>query len=134
MAIGDGRVISNFITQAILNKHITIYGDGEQTRSFQYIDDLINAMILTMNSNDKFIGPVNIGNPNEISINELAQKIIKLTNSKSKLIYKKSPADDPKRRKPDIKLANEILNWKPDISLEFGLTHSIDYYKNLLQN
>lgn len=134
MAIGDGRVISNFITQAILNKHITIYGDGEQTRSFQYIDDLINAMILAMNSNDKFIGPVNIGNPNEISINELAQKIIKLTNSKSKLIYKKSPSDDPKRRKPDIKLANEILNWKPDISLEFGLTHSIDYYKNLLQN
>ena len=131
MAVGDGRVVSNFINQAILNNDLTIYGNGEQTRSFQYIDDLINAMILMMNSDDKFIGPLNIGNPIEIKVNELALKIIKLTNSKSKLIYEDLPEDDPKRRMPEISLAKEILNWRPIISLESGLIETIKYFKNL---
>ncbi len=132
MAIGDGRVVSNFINQAILNKDITIYGNGEQTRSFQFIDDLIDAMILTMNTDDDFNGPLNIGNPNEISVNELALKIIKLTNSKSKLIYKDLPEDDPKRRMPDISLAKEKLNWLPSVSLETGLIKTIKYFNSLL--
>ena len=131
MAIGDGRVVSNFINQAILNKDITIYGNGEQTRSFQFIDDLIDAMILTMNTDDDFNGPLNIGNPNEISVNELALKIIKLTNSKSKLIYKDLPEDDPKRRMPDISLAKEKLNWLPSVSLETGLIKTIKYFNSL---
>ena len=132
MAIGDGRVVSNFINQAILNKDITIYGNGEQTRSFQFIDDLIDAMILTMNTDDDFNGPLNIGNPNEISVNELALKIIKLTNSKSKLIYKDLPEDDPRRRMPDISLAKEKLNWLPSVSLETGLIKTIKYFNSLL--
>ena len=132
MAIGDGRVISNFINQALLDKNITIYGTGEQTRSFQFVDDLINAIILMMNSEDKFIGPLNIGNPFEITINELALRIIKLTNSKSRLIYKDLPQDDPKRRMPDISLAKEKLNWEPKISLESGLIETIKYFKNLI--
>ena len=132
MAIGDGRVVSNFINQAILNKDITIYGNGEQTRSFQFIDDLIDAMILTMNTDDDFNGPLNIGNPNEISVNELALKIIKLTNSKSKLIYKDLPEDDPKRRMPDISLAKEKLNWLPSVSLETGLIKTIKYFNSLI--
>ena len=132
MAIGDGRVVSNFIIQALQNKDITIHGNGEQTRSFQYVDDLINAMILMMNTDDKLIGPLNIGNPNEITVNELALRIIKLTNSKSKLIYSDLPKDDPKRRMPDISLAKEKLNWKPKISLESGLIETIKYFKNLI--
>ncbi len=133
MAIGDGRVISNFVNQAISNKDITIYGSGNQTRSFQYIDDLINAMILTMNSKNQFIGPLNIGNPNEISINELAKKIIKLSNSKSKLIYEDLPIDDPKRRMPDISLAKQELKWSPKVKLETGLIETLKYFKNLLK-
>ena len=133
MAIGDGRVISNFVNQAISNKDITIYGNGNQTRSFQYIDDLINAMILTMDSENQFIGPINIGNPNEISINELATKIIKLTNSKSKLIYEDLPMDDPKRRMPEISLAKQELKWSPKVKLETGLIETIKYFKNLLK-
>ncbi len=133
MAIGDGRVISNFVNQAISNKDITIYGSGNQTRSFQYIDDLINAMILTMNSKNQFIGPLNIGNPNEISINELAKKIIKLSNSKSKLIYEDLPIDDPKRRMPDISLAKQELKWSPKVKLETGLIETVKYFKNLLK-
>ncbi len=129
MAIGDGRVISNFVNQAISNKDITIYGNGNQTRSFQYIDDLINAMILTMDSENQFIGPINIGNPNEISINELATKIINLTNSKSKLIYEDLPMDDPKRRMPDISLAKQELKWSPKVKLETGLIETIKYFK-----
>ena len=131
MAIGDGRVVSNFIIQALQNKDITIHGNGEQTRSFQYVDDLINAMILMMNTDDKLIGPLNIGNPNEITVNELALRIIKLTNSKSKLIYSDLPKDDPKRRMPDISLAKEKLNWKPKISLESGLIETIKYFKKI---
>lgn len=131
MAVDDGRVVSNFINQAIQNKNITINGSGEQTRSFQFINDLINAMILIMNSEDKFIGPINIGNPNEITINELALKIIKLTNSNSKLIFKNLPEDDPKRRMPEISLAKEKLNWIPSVNLDTGLIDTIRYFKNL---
>ena len=130
MAIGDGRVVSNFIYQALSNKNITVYGNGRQTRSFQFIDDLIDAIIVMMNSEDKLTGPLNIGNPNEISINELALKIIKLTNSKSKLIYKNLPEDDPKRRMPEITLAKEKLNWYPKIDLETGLIKTIEYFKS----
>ena len=131
MAINDGRVISNFINQAISNKDITINGDGYQTRSFQYIEDLIDGLIKMMNSENDFVGPVNMGNPDEISINDLAKRIIKLVNSNSKLIYKDLPKDDPKRRKPDISLSLDKLNWKPLYDLEVGLINTIDYFKAL---
>ena len=124
----DGRVISNFINQALNNKNITIYGDGKQTRSFQYIDDLINAIIKIVNTSDCFVGPINIGNPIEYYINDLANLIIKLTNSNSNIIYKDIPIDDPKKRKPDISLANDILNWNPIINLESGLIKTISYF------
>ena len=124
----DGRVISNFINQALNNENITIYGDGKQTRSFQYIDDLINAMIKIVNTSDSFVGPINIGNPIEYNINDLANLIIKLTNSNSNVIYKDLPIDDPKKRKPDISLANDILNWNPTINLESGLIETINYF------
>ena len=129
MAINDGRVISNFIMQAIRDKEITIYGDGCQTRSFQYIDDLIDGMIKMMDTNNHFIGPVNIGNPHEISMNELASIIIRLTNSKSQIIFKELPVDDPKRRNPDINLAKNKLNWTPMHSLESGLSNTVNYFK-----
>lgn len=129
MTINDGRVISNFINQALKEKNITINGDGKQTRSFQYIDDLIRGMILMMNSNDSFIGPVNIGNPMEISIKDLAFKVLKLTKSKSKLIFQNLPEDDPKRRMPDILLATDNLNWSPNIDLDLGLNKTIKYFK-----
>ena len=129
MAINDGRVVSNFINQALTEKNITINGDGKQTRSFQYIDDLIKGMILMMNSDDAFIGPVNIGNPMEISIKELAFKVLKLTKSKSKLIFQNLPDDDPKRRMPDISLAIDNLNWAPNIDLDIGLNKTIKYFK-----
>ena len=129
MTINDGRVISNFINQALQEKNITINGDGKQTRSFQYIDDLIRGMILMMNSNDSFIGPVNIGNPMEISIKDLAFKVLKLTKSKSKLIFQNLPEDDPKRRMPDILLAIDNLNWAPKIDLDLGLNKTIKYFK-----
>ncbi|MFW6220284.1 MAG: UDP-glucuronic acid decarboxylase family protein, partial [Nanoarchaeota archaeon] len=127
----DGRVVSNFIMQALQNKNITIYGTGMQTRSFQYVDDLIDGMIKMMNSKD-FKGPVNLGNPDEFKIIELAEKIIKLTNSNSKIIYEKLPGDDPKQRKPDINLAKEKLSWKPLIELNEGLKKTIPYFKNYL--
>lgn len=131
MAIDDGRVISNFITQAIKGEKLTIYGDGTQTRSFQYIDDLVTAMINMMNSQDDFIGPVNIGNPNEISMNKLATKILNLTNSKSKIKYCNLPKDDPKRRNPDITLAKKRLNWAPKCELNMGLLKTINYFKKI---
>ena len=127
----DGRVVSNFIIQALQNKDITIYGDGTQTRSFQYIDDLIEGMIRMMNTPKTFIGPVNIGNPNEFTMLELAQKIVQLTGSTSKIIYLPLPSDDPKQRRPDISLAKEMLNgWKPEIQLEEGLKKTIAYFKS----
>ena len=131
MSIDDGRVVSNFINQALNDLDLTINGDGSQTRSFQYIDDLINGMVSMMESDDNFIGPINLGNPNETSIKDLASKIIDLTESKSKIVYKNLPMDDPKRRKPDISLANEKLKWKPVFALENGLEMTIEYFKNI---
>ena len=128
MSDNDGRVITNFIINAISNNDITIYGDGNQTRSFQYIDDLIPGMIKMMESDSNTTGPINLGNPNEIRINELCDKIINLTKSKSKIIYKKLPSDDPLRRKPDISLAKEKLNWEPRHDLESGLKKTINYH------
>lgn len=125
----DGRVISNFINQALKNEPITIYGDGTQTRSFMYIDDAINGVKAMMNNDNNFLGPVNLGNPLEHSIHDLANIIIKLTRSTSKLIYKPLPKDDPKQRNPDISLAKEMLNWEPTISLEEGLIKTIEYFK-----
>lgn len=129
----DGRVVSNFIVQCLQNEDITIYGDGNQSRSFQYVDDLIEGMVRMMATSDSFIGPVNIGNPNEFTILELAQTVIKLTNSKSKLIFKPLPNDDPQQRRPDITLAKEKLDWSPKIELEEGLGKTINYFDNLLR-
>ena len=130
----DGRVVSNFIMQALKNEDITIYGDGSQSRSFQYVDDLVEGAIRMMNSPKDFIGPVNIGNPHEFTILELAQKVIELTQSKSKIIYKELPMDDPMQRQPDIKLAKEKLNnWEPKIQLEEGLIKTIQYFETLIQ-
>ena len=131
MATNDGRVVSNFILQAISGNDLTIYGDGTQTRSFQYIDDLIEAMIKMMNTDNDFLGPINIGNPNEITMNKLASIILSLTNSKSKISYKELPQDDPKRRRPDTKLAKMYLGWEPNYSLEDGLSKTINYFKKL---
>lgn len=129
----DGRVVSNFIVQALQNKDVTIYGNGSQTRSFQYVDDLIEGMIRMMNSSDDFIGPVNIGNPEEYTIKELAEKIIDLTKSKSKLIYLPLPQDDPMQRQPDISLAEKMLNdWHPKIGLDEGLMYTIEYFRRIL--
>jgi UDP-glucuronate decarboxylase len=129
----DGRVVSNFIVQALNNNSITIYGDGSQTRSFQYIDDLVEGMIRMMDTSDDIIGPVNIGNPNEFTIRGLADKIIELTGSKSKIEYRKLPDDDPIQRNPNIKLAKKILNdWTPNVQLEDGLIQTINYFKNIL--
>ena len=129
----DGRVVSNFIVQALKNEDITIYGDGTQTRSFQYIDDLIEAMIRMMNTDDKFIGPVNIGNPDEFTMLELAEKILNMTNSKSKLVFMPLTQDDPLRRQPIIKVAYDKLDkWEPKIDLENGLIKTIDYFENNL--
>ncbi len=129
----DGRVVSNFIVQALKNKDITVYGDGLQTRSFQYVDDLIEGATKMMNVDEKFIGPVNIGNPDEFTILELAQKTIDLIGSKSKIIYQPLPQDDPLQRKPDISLAKEKLNWQPKIKLDDGLKKTIQYFDNLLK-
>ena len=132
MSTNDGRVVSNFIIQALQNKDITIYGDGNQTRSFQYVDDLIEGMIRMMNTSDDFTGPVNIGNQGEFSMNELAKIVIRLTNSSSKIVYRPLPGDDPKQRKPDITLAKEKLDgWEPTVCLEEGLKKTILYFKSL---
>lgn len=133
MDVNDGRVVSNFIVQALNNQDITIYGDGSQTRSFCYVDDLIEGMVRLMNSRKGFVGPVNVGNPHEYSIRELAELVIKLTKSDSKFIFKEIPADDPTNRRPDISLAKDILgDWEPKTSIENGLQKTIDYFKRLL--
>jgi UDP-glucuronate decarboxylase len=135
MSPNDGRVVSNFIVQALKNEDITIYGTGNQTRSFQYIDDLVEGMIRMMATGDDFIGPVNIGNPGEFSMLELANKVIEMTGSKSKIVFCPLPSDDPKQRRPDITLAKEKLNgWEPKVKLEIGLQHTIDYFKNFKTN
>ena len=128
----DGRVVSNFIMQALQDQDITIYGDGTQTRSFQYVDDLIEGMIRMMNSREDFIGPVNIGNPNEFTIKQLAEMVIKLTNSKSKIIYMPLPSDDPTQRQPNIDLAIRELDWTPKIQLEEGLIKTIEYFASII--
>lgn len=130
----DGRVVSNFIVQALNGENITIYGDGSQTRSFQYIDDLVEGLIKLMETGDEVTGPINIGNPGEFTILELAKQIIALTATTSKIVHEPLPDDDPTQRKPDISLAKEILNWEPDIQLEKGLTETINYFKNKLNN
>jgi len=129
----DGRVVSNFIVQCLQNKDITIYGNGKQSRSFQYVDDLVDGMIKMMATSKDFIGPVNIGNPNEFTILELAETIIRLTNSKSKLVFNSLPKDDPQQRKPDISLAREKLDWSPKIELEEGLKKTIEYFDEILK-
>ena len=128
----DGRVVSNFIVQALKNQPITIYGDGEQSRSFCYVDDMIDAFIRLMNAEDNITGPVNLGNPIEFTIKELAEKVIEMTNSKSELIYKPLPSDDPVQRQPDIRLAKEQLQWNPKIQLEEGLIKTIPFFEKLL--
>ncbi|MDO4940294.1 MAG: NAD-dependent epimerase/dehydratase family protein, partial [Erysipelotrichaceae bacterium] len=128
----DGRVVSNFIVQALKGEDITIYGDGKQTRSFCYVDDLVDALIKMMNSRIEFTGPVNLGNPGEFTMLELAEKVIELTNSKSKIVFKPLPQDDPTQRKPVIDLAKKELNWEPSINLEEGLKKTIDYFKKEL--
>lgn len=128
----DGRVVSNFIVQALKGEDITIFGDGSQTRSFQYIDDLIEGMIRMMATDNSFIGPVNIGNPKEFTMIELAEKILKLTNSTSKLVYKELPQDDPLQRQPNITLAMQKLNWEPRIQLEDGLKKTIYYFNSII--
>ncbi|MBQ1191257.1 MAG: SDR family oxidoreductase [Bacteroidales bacterium] len=130
----DGRVVSNFIVQALQNKDITVAGDGSQTRSFQYVDDLIEGFVRLMATEDEFIGPVNIGNPGEFTILQLAEKVIELTASRSKIVYVPLPSDDPMQRKPDISLAKEKLNWQPTICLEEGLRKTIAYFDALLSN
>ena len=128
----DGRVISNFIVQALQNEDITIYGDGSQTRSFCYVDDLLEGMIRLMNTPDSFTGPVNVGNPDEFTIKQLAELVIEMTGSKSKLIFKPLPEDDPLQRQPDISLAKKELGWEPSVNLETGLAKTIDYFRGIV--
>ena len=132
MNTNDGRVVSNFIVQALKGGDITIFGDGSQTRSFQYIDDLIAGLVKLMDTRDDFTGPVNIGNPHEVSVEELAERIILMTGSKSKLIYLPLPLDDPRQRKPDITLASSELNWQPKVDLEEGLKRTIEYFREII--
>lgn len=133
MQINDGRVVSNFIIQALQGMDITIYGDGSQTRSFCFVDDLIEGMILMMNTPAKVTGPINLGNPGEFTMLELAQKVIKLTGSKSKLVFCELPKDDPARRRPDITKAKEILGWNPKITIDEGLPKTIEYFRKILK-
>ena len=130
----DGRVVSNFIVQALQNKKITIYGDGSQSRSFCYVDDLIEAFLRFMDTADDVTGPINTGNPNEFTIKELAEKVISLTGSKSELVYEPLPSDDPIQRQPDISLAKEKLGWAPSIQLEEGLVKTVSYFDKLLSS
>jgi UDP-glucuronate decarboxylase len=130
----DGRVVSNFIVQALKGNDITIYGDGNQTRSFQYVDDLVEGMIRMMATDDDFTGPVNIGNPGEFTMLELAEKVLRLVGSKSKIVYESLPSDDPMKRQPDITLAKNKLGWEPKISLEEGLKPTIAFFDKLLKD
>ena len=132
MQVNDGRVVSNFIVQALNNKPITIYGDGSQTRSFCYVDDLIDGLIKLMNSANEVTGPVNLGNPNEFTMIELANKVIELTFSKSEIIFEPLPQDDPKQRQPDINLAKDLLGWQPTVELSDGLSTTINYFQSII--
>ena len=132
MHVNDGRVVSNFIVQALKGEPITVYGDGGQTRSFCYVDDMVQGLMRLMTTADDFTGPINLGNPGEFTIHELAEKIIALAGSKSKIIYKSLPSDDPRQRQPDIALARKVLGWEPTISLEAGLLKTIAYFEEVL--
>lgn len=132
MAINDGRVVSNFIVQALKNEPITIYGDGSQTRSFCYVSDLVDALVRLMNNDKNFIGPVNLGNPCEFTILEFAKLIVKLTNSNSEIVFKELPKDDPIQRKPDITKAKEMLNWQPVVDIETGIKKTIEYFTKVI--
>ena len=133
MSIHDGRVVSNFIVQALKNKSITIYGDGSQTRSFQYVDNLVKGIVDVMNTDDSFSGPINIGSEFEFTILELAQEIIKLTGSKSNIVFSDLPSDDPKQRRPDLTLAKKVINYNPDIDVETGLLKTIEYFREVIK-
>jgi len=128
----DGRVVSNFIMQALQNKEITIYGNGQQTRSFCYVDDMVTGMINMMDTDDKITGPINIGNPEEFTIHQLAETVVRMTGSKSKIVYHPLPSDDPLQRKPDISKARQLFGWEPKIKLDEGLMKTIEYFRNLL--
>ena len=132
MQINDGRVVSNFIVQALKGEDITIYGDGSQTRSFCYVDDLVYGIIKFMNQPPDVTGPINLGNPGEFSMLELAHHVLEKTNSSSRIVFESLPSDDPRQRKPDITLAKEILGWQPSVQLDAGLTKTIDYFKDIL--
>jgi len=133
MQLNDGRVVSNFIVQALNNKPITIYGDGSQTRSFCYVDDLIDGLIKLMNSANEVTGPVNLGNPNEFTMIELANKVIELTFSRSEIIFEPLPQDDPKQRQPNINLAKDLLGWQPSVELSDGLSTTINYFQSIIK-
>jgi UDP-glucuronate decarboxylase len=128
----DGRVVSNFIMQALRGDPITIYGDGSQTRSFGYVDDLVEGVLRLMATEDAFLGPVNLGNPGEVSVRALAERVIEMTGSRSQLVFKPLPADDPKQRQPDITLARQKLNWAPTVELRDGLQRTIDYFRSII--
>ena len=132
MNVDDGRVVSNFIIQALQNRDITVYGDGKQTRSFCYVDDLIRGMLALMDSDDSVTGPVNLGNPGEFTMLELAEKVLEQTGSKSKLVFMPLPGDDPRVRRPDITLAGKLLGWKPETPLDEGLRRTIEYFKGII--
>ena len=132
MHLNDGRVVSNFIVQALRGKPITIFGDGNQTRSFCYVDDLIEGLVRLMNTNDDVTGPINLGKPGEFTILELAEKVVELSDSKSEVVFKKLPADDPRQRRPDITQARKILEWEPEVELEEGLKRTIAYFDEIL--
>jgi UDP-glucuronate decarboxylase len=129
---GDGRVVSNFIVQALRNEDITVYGDGDQTRSFCYVDDLVDGLIRLMETGDDVVGPVNLGNPSEFTIRQLAEQVIEITGSASKIVHRPLPADDPKQRKPDISKAQELLDWRPTVPLRNGLTRTVAYFEQSL--
>jgi UDP-glucuronate decarboxylase len=131
MLPNDGRVVSNFIMQALHGNDITIYGDGSQTRSFCYVDDLVEGLIRLMESDEEITGPINLGNPGEFSIKELAEKVVSMTGSDSKIVYEPLPQDDPTQRQPDITQAREKLNWQPDVALEDGLKTTVKYFSDL---
>jgi UDP-glucuronate decarboxylase len=130
----DGRVVSNFIVQALLGKDITIYGDGSQTRSFCFVDETVAGLVSLMNSDEEVSGPVNLGNPSEFTMLELAEMVIELTKSRSKLAFHPLPGDDPRQRKPDISKAKELLKWEPKVSLQEGLMETIAYFEKVLTN
>jgi UDP-glucuronate decarboxylase len=132
MRLNDGRALPAFIGQALRGEDLTVFGDGSQTRSFCYVDDLIDGMLKAMNTEEDFTGPVNLGNPSEFTMVELAEKVLRLTSSKSKMVFKPLPQDDPKQRKPDISLAKAKLNWQPKMTLDDGLKLTVDYFKATL--